>query len=113
MAKREAVAERDDDQAASRLEMISCGKDRCRKCAEGPGHGPYWYRYYRRDGRVVSKYVGKRLPRHRRPRPTGAIAAAGPSPAERLAAAASRQDLLDLARELGLDYVTGRTTTWP
>ena len=63
MAKRTAVAERDDDQGGTyRLEMVSCGKARCRKCADGPGHGPYWYRYYRQDGRVVSKYVGKTLP---------------------------------------------------
>jgi hypothetical protein len=63
VAKRTAVAERDDDQGGTyRLEMVSCGKARCRKCADGPGHGPYWYRYYRRDGRVVSKYVGKTLP---------------------------------------------------
>jgi hypothetical protein len=63
VAKREAVAERDDNQGGTyRLEMVSCGKDRCCKCADGPGHGPYWYRYYRRGGKVVSRYVGKDLP---------------------------------------------------
>jgi hypothetical protein len=41
---------------------VSCGKERCTRCAEGPAHGPYWYRYYRRGGKVVSKYVGKALP---------------------------------------------------
>lgn len=25
-------------------------------------HGPYWYRYYRRDGAMVSEYVGKEIP---------------------------------------------------
>jgi hypothetical protein len=60
--KREAVAEQDDHLRGCRQEMVSCGKGRCRKCAEGPGHGPYWYRYYRRDGKLVSKYVGKERP---------------------------------------------------
>jgi hypothetical protein len=59
----DAVAERDDDQGGTyRLELVSCGKARCLKCAEGPAHGPYWYRYFRQDGKVVSKYVGKNLP---------------------------------------------------
>jgi hypothetical protein len=114
VAKREAVAEQDDTQGGTyRLELVSCGKDRCRKCAEGPGHGPYWYRYYRRGGKVVSKYVGKQLPAGvAGPAPAGAIAAAGPSPSERLAAGGlGRQDLLDLARELGMDCVTGQDST--
>lgn len=45
-----------------RLELVSCGKDRCTRCAGGPAHGPYWYRYYRRNGKLVSRYVGKNLP---------------------------------------------------
>ncbi len=44
------------------MELVSCGKPNCTRCAEGPAHGPYWYRYYRRNGKVVSKYVGKQLP---------------------------------------------------
>lgn len=42
------------------LEYVKCGKEKCR-CAQGKGHGPYWYAYYRspRTGRVVSKYCGK------------------------------------------------------
>jgi hypothetical protein len=60
---REAVAEQDDQQGGTyRLELVSCGKPNCTRCAEGPAHGPYWYRYYRRGGKVVSKYVGKTLP---------------------------------------------------
>lgn len=40
------------------LEMISCGD--CPKClAGGKVHGPYWYRYYRRNGKMISEYVGK------------------------------------------------------
>ncbi len=60
---REAIAEQDDQQGGTyRLELVSCGKPNCTRCAEGPAHGPYWYRYYRRGGKVVSKYVGKALP---------------------------------------------------
>lgn len=63
MAAREAIAEQDDQQGGTyRLELVSCGKPNCTRCAEGPAHGPYWYRYYRRGAKVVSKYVGKTLP---------------------------------------------------
>jgi hypothetical protein len=46
-------------------EMVDCGKaasGRCRKCANGPGHGPYWYRYRWYDGKMHKRYVGKSLP---------------------------------------------------
>jgi hypothetical protein len=60
---REAIAEQNDQQGGTyRLELVNCGKPNCTRCAEGPAHGPYWYRYYRRGGKVVSKYVGKTLP---------------------------------------------------
>jgi hypothetical protein len=60
---REAIAEHDDQQGGTyRLELVSCGKPNCTRCADGPAHGPYWYRYYRRGKKVVSKYVGKTLP---------------------------------------------------
>ena len=39
-----------------------CGKPRCRKCREGTGHGPYWYRYQTIDGRTTRTYIGKHLP---------------------------------------------------
>lgn len=44
-----------------RLEKVKCGKPNCR-CADGKLHGPYWYLYQRRGGKLTSKYVGKRLP---------------------------------------------------
>jgi hypothetical protein len=42
--------------------LIRCGKDRCRCSSSDYRHGPYWYRYYWRRGRVVCRYVGKTLP---------------------------------------------------
>ena len=45
-----------------RQQFTRCGKQRCRKCKEGPGHGPYWYAYWSVSGRTVSKYIGIRLP---------------------------------------------------
>src|SRR6185437_6671915 len=39
-----------------------CGKDNCRRCAEGPGHGPYWYEIWREHGRLHTRYIGKVLP---------------------------------------------------
>ncbi len=39
-----------------------CGKQRCRRCREGIGHGPYWYAYKTVDGRTTRTYIGKHLP---------------------------------------------------
>src|SRR5947207_7102410 len=47
-----------------RQQYTRCGKERCRKCKEGAGHGPYWYAYWSENGRTISKYVGMRLPAH-------------------------------------------------
>jgi len=33
-----------------------CGKPVC-KCARGDLHGPYWYRFWREDGRLRKAYV--------------------------------------------------------
>jgi predicted ATPase/DNA-binding SARP family transcriptional activator/Flp pilus assembly protein TadD len=41
-----------------RQQFTRCGKQRCRKCKEGAGHGPYWYAYWSVNGRTVSKYIG-------------------------------------------------------
>jgi DNA-binding SARP family transcriptional activator/tetratricopeptide (TPR) repeat protein len=48
-----------------RQQFTRCGKERCRKCREGEGHGPYWYAYWSEKGRTVSKYVGIQLPAHK------------------------------------------------
>lgn len=45
-----------------RQQLTRCGKQRCRKCKEGSGHGPYWYAYWSENGRTVSKYIGAKLP---------------------------------------------------
>nr|BBH95826.1 hypothetical protein KTA_40250 [Thermogemmatispora argillosa] len=45
-----------------RQQYTRCGKQRCRKCREGAGHGPYWYAYWSENGRTVSKYIGAQLP---------------------------------------------------
>lgn len=45
-----------------RKQYTRCGKERCRKCKEGDGHGPYWYAYWSEKGRTISKYIGIHLP---------------------------------------------------
>src|SRR5260370_91492 len=45
-----------------RQQFTRCGKQRCRKCKEGAGHGPYWYAYWSENGRTISKYIGIHLP---------------------------------------------------
>ena len=40
-----------------RQEWVRCGRDNCSKCP----HGPYWYAYWREDGRMRSRYIGKDL----------------------------------------------------
>jgi hypothetical protein len=42
-----------------RQERVRCGRKACTRCP----HGPYWYAYWREDGRLRSRYVGKELPR--------------------------------------------------
>jgi hypothetical protein len=59
---RQVVEERPASAGTLRLEMVKCGKERCRKCKEGPAHGPYWYLYFRRNGKLTSRYIGKKIP---------------------------------------------------
>jgi hypothetical protein len=59
---RQVVEERPASTGTLRLEMVKCGKTRCKKCREGGGHGPYWYLYFRRNGKLTSRYIGKRIP---------------------------------------------------
>ncbi len=44
------------------LETVRCGKQRCRRCAAGEGHGPYWYAYRRQGTRTARAYRGRVVP---------------------------------------------------
>ena len=41
-----------------RQEEVRCGKDGCSQCP----HGPYWYAYWREDGRTRKQYIGRHRP---------------------------------------------------
>jgi hypothetical protein len=61
---RVVVEERHTPTATLRLELVACGKGACKSCGGGrrPSHGPYWYAYWKQDGRTRSRYIGKALP---------------------------------------------------
>lgn len=40
-----------------RQRLVRCGKPGCRSCP----HGPYWYAFWREEGRRRSRYIGKLL----------------------------------------------------
>ncbi len=40
-----------------RRQMVRCGKATCTTCP----HGPYWYAYWREDGKRKSRYIGRLL----------------------------------------------------
>ncbi len=44
------------------LQFRKCGKPTCSTCKMGPGHGPYWYAYWREGARLRSSYIGKIQP---------------------------------------------------
>src|SRR3954453_19393791 len=50
------------DHKTCRLRYITCGKVGCRTCTNGPGHGPYWYAYWREGTKIRSLYIGKQRP---------------------------------------------------
>lgn len=40
-----------------------CRKTGCTVCADGnAGHGPYWFAYWRENGKLLSRYLGKTAP---------------------------------------------------
>jgi hypothetical protein len=41
-----------------RLRYVRCGKEGCH-CNYDAGHGPYWYAYRHRQGRMYHRYCGK------------------------------------------------------
>lgn len=59
---REVIETQRIDDRLYQLELVRCGKAGC-KCAgmDGELHGPYWYAYWREDGKLRSRYVGKRF----------------------------------------------------
>jgi hypothetical protein len=61
-SRMQPVAERTLDNKTYRLESIRCGKEKC-KCARGKLHGPYWYSYTRVKDKIISQYIGKKLPK--------------------------------------------------
>ncbi len=44
------------------LQFRKCGKPSCGTCKRGPGHGPYWYAYWREGAKLRSGYIGKVRP---------------------------------------------------
>lgn len=54
----EAAPSRSQGKVTYRLEDVRCGKEGCTRCP----HGPYWYAYWREEGKLRSRYVGKTLP---------------------------------------------------
>jgi hypothetical protein len=65
IAAREGGAPGQDTGAAGKVtyrqEQVRCGRANCTRCP----HGPYWYAYWREDGRLRSRYIGKELPAER------------------------------------------------
>lgn len=51
-----------DGKVTYHKQVSFCGKERCRRCRDGIGHGPYWYAYQTVNGRTVRTYVGKNPP---------------------------------------------------
>ena len=41
-----------------RFETVRCGKENCSRCP----HRPYWYAYWKENGRTRSRYIGRVLP---------------------------------------------------
>lgn len=55
----ESVATEGPEQGVTyRLESVRCGRSGCNGCP----HGPYWYAYFREDGKLRSRYIGRELP---------------------------------------------------
>ena len=83
-------------------QWVKCGKPTCH-CAAGDLHGPYWYLFWRQDGRLRKRYV--------KPDEVEAVRAALQAERERLrrwrrvkrAAQQQYRGLLPLLREIECD----------
>jgi hypothetical protein len=60
----EGPLHRAEPRVTYRRQQVRCGKRGCTRCP----HGPYWYAYWREDGRLRSRYIGKHLPEGAAPR---------------------------------------------
>ncbi len=58
LRQRAITAEQQIGSLTFRYETVRCGKPNCTRCP----HGPYWYVYWKEDGRTRSRYVGRSLP---------------------------------------------------
>ncbi len=56
---REVVESQHQGMVTYRLEMVKCGKKKC-KCNKGKLHGPYWYAYWTENNKLKSQYLGKK-----------------------------------------------------
>ena len=45
-------------QVSYRRQEVRCGRAECGACP----HGPYWYAFWKEDGRSRSQYIGRELP---------------------------------------------------
>ena len=58
LTSRSVTAEQQIGSITFRYETVRCGKPNCTRCP----HGPYWYAYWKENGRTRSRYVGSSLP---------------------------------------------------
>ena len=56
--KEHLAAKKKPPTVSYQLEYVKCGRDGC-KCQRGELHGPYWFGYYSRKGKLISRYIGK------------------------------------------------------
>src|SRR5437773_5162965 len=86
-----------------------CGKQRCRKCREGIGHGPYWYAYSTENGRTTRTHIGKNPP------PGLLVLLASPSPPDNFEPVALRIRTLgqfQLERQSNQEWQTVTDAVW-
>ncbi len=61
----ETDAETGESKGAICGQWKRCGRPNCR-CARGELHGPYYYRFYREDGRLKKQYLSAKCPHNQR-----------------------------------------------
>ena len=63
MGERDHMSKLPTDQHITyQLQYRKCGKPTCGTCKTTPGHGPYWYAYWREGAKLRSGYIGKTQP---------------------------------------------------